>query len=169
MTNDVLQRLRDDHRRCERLFCAIEEECSRLESGTPADMPRLKAIADYLGKCCFPRHHALEDAIFTELVKRLPNFRADIFDLSEDHHASKQEFINFMFAVAHEDDDLAETARSFVANERGHFISEEELVFRYAEKYLTPEQWATLRQSLHIVESEECRSRALEQSADLFA
>lgn len=169
MTSDVLERLREDHRRCERLFRAIEHECARLESGKVADMPRLQAIVDYLGKYAFPRHHALEDAIFNELVKRLPNFRLDIFDLPEDHHTSRQEFINFMLAVGKEDDNLAETARSFVANERSHFISEEEIVFRYAEKCLTAEQWSVLSESLHIVESEDGRPPALEQIADLLA
>ncbi len=169
MTNDVLERLRGDHRRCERFFRAIEDECAHLESGKPANMPRLKAIAEYLGKYAFPRHHALEDAIFSELVKRLPNFRVDIFDLPEDHHTSKQEFISFVIAVGRGNGEIAETARSFVANERSHFISEEEIVFRYAAKYLTREQWALLGKSLHIVESEDGRPPALEPIADLLA
>jgi len=169
MTNDVLERLRADHARCERFFRAIEEQCARLDAGKPADLPRLRAIADYLGKSMFPRHHALEDAIFAELVKRTPGFRADIFDLPEDHHTSKQEFINFTLAVEREDDDLVEKARSFVANERGHFISEEELVFRYAERHLTADQWAMLRKSLHIVAGEEGGPPVREKIADLLA
>lgn len=169
MNDDLLERLRRDHGRFERFFRAIEQECSHLDAGKPADMPRLKAITTYLGKCAFPRHHALEDAIFAQLVKRLPNFRADIFDLPEDHHTSKQEFLNFMRAVETSDNDLADTARSFVANERGHFISEEEVIFRYAAKYLAADQWQTLRDGLRTAGSERERPDALEPIADLFA
>jgi len=167
MGNDVLGRLRGDHARFERFFQAIEAECSRLEEGQAANMPRLKAIAAYLGNSAFPRHHALEDAIFAQIVKRVPRFRGDIFDLPEDHHTSQQEFVNYLLAVERGDADLAETARSFVANERGHFISEEEIVFRYAEKCLTAEQWDGLRESLRMIESEEARPDKLDLIVDL--
>lgn len=169
MRNEVLERLTGDHARFERFFRAIEEQCSKLEAGQDADMPRLKAIVGYLANFAFPRHHALEEAIFAQLAKRMPRFRVDIFDLSEDHHTSKQEFINFSLAVERGDEDLAETARSFIANERGHFIAEEEIVFHYASKHLTAEQWADLREGLRIVESEDGRPQELDLIGDLLA
>ncbi|MGE4063217.1 MAG: hemerythrin domain-containing protein [Rhodospirillaceae bacterium] len=169
MRNEVLERLTGDHARFERFFRAIEEQCARLDAGKPADVPRLKAIVSYLAKFAFPRHHALEDAIFAQLVKRMPNFWVEIFDLPEDHHTSKQEFMNFMLAVERGDDDLADTARSFVANERGHFISEEEIVFRYARKHLTADQWAELREGLRIIESEDGHPQNVDLIADLLA
>lgn len=168
MRNEILVRLTGEHARFERFFRAIEEQCSRLEAGQQADVPRLKAITSYLAKFAFPRHHALEDAIFAQIVKRMPRFRVDIFDLPEDHHTSKQEFINFCLALERGDDDLAETARSFIANERGHFISEEEIVFQYAHNNLTAEQWSELQKGLQIVESENGRPQNLDLIADLL-
>lgn len=168
MRHEILERLKGDHVRFERLFRAIEEQCSRLEAGQPADLARLRSITDYLGKFALPRHHALEDAIFAQIVKRMPRFRTDIFDLPEDHHTSKREFINFCTAVERGDDDLAELARSFVANERGHFIAEEEIVFHYASKHLTAEQWDELRAGLRVVESEGIRPEKSDLIADLL-
>jgi len=64
---DILMRLRDDHVRFERLFRAIERECSNLERGTVYNHLRLTEAATYLN-CQMPRHHVLEEAIFVQFV-----------------------------------------------------------------------------------------------------
>ena len=144
MCSDVLAHLRDDHRLFERLFLAIEHECLKVENGQAADIKRLRAIATHLGAGAVPLHHGVEDAIFSQIVKIFPRFRKDIFDLLEDHQASKREFANFACAVDRGDEDFVDAARSFVANERGHFIAKEEIIFPYATKYLSAEQWQSL-------------------------
>lgn len=169
MRNEVLERLKGDHVRFERLFRAIEDECSHIEAGEAANIPRLKAITAYLGNFAIPRHHALEDLIFAQIVKRLPGFRIEIFDLPEDHHTSKREFINFSRAIERGGEDMAEIARSFIANERGHFIAEEETVFPYASKHLTASQWSELRDGLRVVESEDGHAQNLDIIDDLLA
>lgn len=144
MQNDVLTRLHADHARFERLFRVIEDEGARLELGHAVDMPRLKSFVTYFSHE-FARHHGLEDAIFAELLKCRPQFREEIFDLFEDHQVSQAEFKRLSDAIDRGNGDLAETIRSFVANERGHFISEEETLLRYAAQYLTEEQWCAMR------------------------
>src|SRR4051812_7375697 len=118
MCHDVLTYLRDAHEHFERFFKAIEHECSDVEFGGKCDHPRLAAIAAYLAGHALPRHHALEDAMFFNIVKSMPRFRTDVYDLTEDHESSKREFGMFAKAVAGAGAHLLEAARSFVANER---------------------------------------------------
>jgi hemerythrin-like domain-containing protein len=154
MCDGVLNRLRDDHKRFERFFKAIEHECSKAEADGHFDHPRLLAIACYLGEQALPCHHALEDAMFFNIVKLEPRFRTDVYDLPEDHESSKREFQLFEKSVNAADGRFSEAARSFVANERGHFISEEEVLFPFAAKTLTQKQWNDLSVSLAILEQE---------------
>ena len=79
MDHEILERLRHEHCHFERIFSAIEAECSRLEVGITANIERLKSIVAYLGKYAFPAHHALEDAIFEKLEQHVPLFRQDNF------------------------------------------------------------------------------------------
>jgi hemerythrin-like domain-containing protein len=148
MKNQVLARLHEDHARFDQFFAAIEDQCSRLETGLPADMPRLKAIIEYLGRQEFPRHQALEEAIFAKLLARRPHFREDIFDLTEDHKVSQRQFTRLVRAVESGNETLMGAARSFVANERGHFISEEETLFHAAGQYLSENDWHQLSEGV---------------------
>lgn len=150
MKNDLLGRLYEDHGRFGRFFQAIEEQCVCCECGKPVDRRRLEAICTYLGEC-LPPHHALEDDIFAQLGRKFPGFRDEIFDLLEDHQIGRREFKIFASTVEMGNGGFAEAARSFVANERGHFIAEEETVFRYAAKYLGADQWHALRESAPVL------------------
>lgn len=148
MCHRVLTRLRDDHGRFELLFSTIERECDADEAGQTINHGRLKAIAAYFGTRALPLHHAIEDAIFTHLLGYFPSFREEIYDLLDDHIQSKREFDGFLVAVETVTQNFVEAARSFVANERGHFISEEEVFFPYAEKTLTTEEWDAVETGL---------------------
>jgi hemerythrin-like domain-containing protein len=141
MCHEILARLREDHKRYERFFRAIDEICDRAESGNTINRLRLKAIAAYLGEYALPAHHALEDAIFAQIVRVFPHFQEEMYDLIEDHETCKREFQIFERALELEDFEFVEPARSFVANERGHFIAEEEIIFAYAVKHLSSDQW----------------------------
>jgi len=169
MCNGVLARLKDDHEYFARFFRAIEHECEILETGERSNYPRLSAIVAYLGATALPRHHALEDVMFCSIVKAMPNFREDVYDLSEDHETSKREFRIFAQSVARADDSFPEAARSFVANERGHFISEEEILFPFAATVLSAEQWQQLLKSLDILADEEHPTVAPEFIRDILS
>lgn len=132
-------------------------------------MARLRAINAYLSKYALPRHHAFEDAIFAQIVKHVPHLRTDIFDLVEDHHASRRELRNFVRAVENGAGDIAQVARSFIAHERAHFISEEEIIFRFAAIYLTSDQWRALEENKSIDSGEKSLPPNLEPIADLLA
>jgi len=168
MCNPVLARLREEHVRFERFFQAIEQECSRAESGGEVDRRRLAAISTYLGEGTLPRHHTLEDAMYLSFTRMMPSFRQDVYDLPEDHEASKREFKIFQKALATMDTRFPEAARSFVANERGHFISEEEILFPFAAKTLTAADWERLSASLAIFVQEEAATGGLAEIRDLL-
>lgn len=151
MTSPVLSHLREDHGRFERLFVEIERQCEVLENGALADVKRLGAIAWYLIEYGCRRHNAAENTIFFVLVGRLPTYGRDIYDLVVDHRLSTQQANSFSDAVSGLGGDDPDSrgaftvfARSYVANERGHFISEEELFFPYAERHIERDQWVEI-------------------------
>ena len=149
---DILRgRLIDDHRRLECLFVELERQCKAKEECRPIDLPILQSIAHYLGDGALLFHHALEDAIYAKLLHNHPRFR-EIYDLAEDHRQSWREFERFLAAVAGAGEGLAEATRSFIGNERGHFISEEEIFLPYAAKFLTREDWQSLERSVPAAE-----------------
>jgi len=140
---DILMRLREDHVRFERLFRAIEYECSNLERGAVYNHLRLTEAAAYL-HCQMPAHHALEEDIFVQIVKMLPTFCEDIYDLLKDHQVSKLMFKSLARAVSLNDGNIAGCAGLFITNERAHFIAEEEIIFPHAVKYLSIHHWRRL-------------------------
>lgn len=148
MTSPVLTHLREDHGRFERLFAEVERQCAALEGGATADVARLRAIAWYFVEYGCRRHNAAENTIFFVLVGRLPTYGRDIYDLVADHRMSSAQAERFAEAVATLKEATQETngafvvfARGYVGNERGHFISEEELFFPYAERHIERTQW----------------------------
>jgi len=147
MCNEVLTRLRDDHGRFERLFVEIENQCAATENGAPVNATYLSAIVAYLREYALRLHHALEDAIFAKLLEKQPHF-LEIYDLAEDHRACRREFEAFALAAIPVDDNFTDLARSYVGNERAHFIAEEEVFFPYAQRLLLDEQWQALQASL---------------------
>lgn len=147
MRNNVLTRLREDHGRFERLFVEIENQCTAAERGLSADEACLRAIIAYLGGHALRLHHALEDAIFVKLLEKLPLF-LEIYDLAEDHQACRMEFEAFASAAVAINENFVEKARSYVGNERAHFIAEEEVFFPYAERFLLDEQWRSFQAAL---------------------
>jgi hemerythrin-like domain-containing protein len=151
MCDILLGRLKDDHRRLEHLFLELERQCAAKEGGRPIDLLVLRAIVDYLGDGALLFHHALEDAIYMELVHTLPRFR-EIYDLAEDHRASWREFERLKTAVSGPGEELVEAIRSFIGNERGHFISEEEIFFPYARAFVRNEDWLRLERSAPAAE-----------------
>lgn len=151
MCNLLLTRLKQDHRRFECLFAELERQCNAKGAGGLLDPQILHAIAKYLGDGALLFHHALEDAIYAKLLQNRPRFR-EIYDLSADHRQSWREFEWFGSAVAGSIDEPVEATRSFIGNERGHFISEEEIFFPEAAKHLQPEDWRSLERSVPATE-----------------
>lgn len=150
-SQDVLDGLCEQHRLFERLFVAIESACAQMQTSKALDVARLEAMRWYLsgeGR----RHHEIEDRIFTVLLARLPQFSEDIYDLRDDHEQSGLEFSAFARTLdALKADDtpqsreaFCDSAEAYIANERGHFISEEELFFPYAVRNLSSDDWAAL-------------------------
>jgi len=147
MCNILQGRLKDDHHRFECLFAELERQCAAKEELRPVQWPKVHAIVNYLGCGALLFHHALEDAIYAKLLERQPRFR-DIYDMAEDHRQSWREFERFAAAVSVAREDLVDVTRSFVGNERGHFISEEEIFFPYALRSLRDEDWESLERSV---------------------
>lgn len=151
MCDILLGCLKDDHRRLEYLFLELEHQCAAKEEGRSVDLIVLRAIVDYLGDGALLFHHALEDAIYIELMHTHPRF-CEVYDLAEDHRASWREFERLKTAVSGSGEDLIEAIRSFIGNERGHFISEEEIFFPYARAFVQNEDWLRLERSAPAAE-----------------
>lgn len=150
MCNLLLDRLKQDHKRFECLFKELERQCDGKGSGL-LDPQTLYAIAKYFGGGALLFHHALEDAIYAKLLQNQPRFR-EIYDLAADHRQSWCEFEWFGAAVSESKEDPVEATRSFIGNERGHFISEEEIFFPQAAKCLRSEDWESLERSVPAAE-----------------
>lgn len=146
----LLEHLTKGHKRFERLFKELERQCDATQSGL-LDPKTLHAIAQYLGSGALLFHHALEDAIYAKLLQYQPRFR-EIYDLAADHRQSMREFEWFGSAVSGSEEDPFEATRSFIGNERGHFISEEEIFFPQAAKCLQSEDWRSLEQNVPAAE-----------------
>lgn len=150
--NPVLSQLRTEHERFESLFAEIERECDIAGGGGNVALERLESICEDLRAGALGSHHTLEDRIYAVLIARLPRFGDDIYDLREDHRQSWREFEFFVAAVRAVragapgcSNQLLDAAHSYIANERGHIIAEEELFFPYALQYLRAEEWDALR------------------------
>lgn len=151
MYQDVLARLLDDHRDFERLFAAIEDQYGDEARPAKLDVSKLEAVRWHLAAHAF-RHHAVEDRMNAMLLRHLPRFGAEIYDLREDHDQTAIEFEAFSRAVdglraglPESIETFCDSARAYIANERGHFIAEEELFFPYAAQHLKEEDWAELK------------------------
>ena len=150
MCTDVITLLKDDHRRFAGLFLEIANQCDRAEDGVPVDNAILNAIVSFLRDRALPVHHALEEAIFIMLLRNFPQIR-EIYDLAEDHQQSNREFDAFVDAVTSTKDSFVDVARSYIGNERAHFIAEEEVLFPYAKRYLRQDQWNDLKNTLRTI------------------
>ena len=154
MCSDIVTLLKHDHRRFESLFVEVARQCDLVEAGMSPDRPRLNAVVGFLRDRVLPVHHALEDVIYIMLLRNYPQI-CEVYDLAEDHQQSKREFDAFADAVKSGEESFVDVARSYIGNERAHFIAEEEVLFPYAEKYLQPVQWQDLKRSVEIKGTEE--------------
>lgn len=146
MCNFLLGRLKDDHKRFECLFGELERQCAKKEAGHAVDTSTLEAICGHLRNRTLLFHHALEEAIYARLVQIQPRFR-DVYDLTEDHRRSWREFDRFATVVSNVQANFVTATLSFISNERGHYILEEEIFFRHAGKFLLRGDWQDLEQS----------------------
>ena len=129
-----------------------------MEANTAFDLANVKAIVWYLTEYAERVHFVLEERIYALLLKYLPGFGRDIYDLSEDHEEIARDFTFFTESAAKLETNepgaeraFIERARDYIANERGHIIAEEELFFPYAKEYLNADQWSKLEDAAQSV------------------
>jgi hemerythrin-like domain-containing protein len=153
MCNGVLVRLREEHERFEQLFAETERLCTAIEVRGEIGVLSMKAIAWYFTEGAQNTlHQALEDRLSNIVLEHVPGFALDIYDLHQDHQKSRKWAAAFANALDALTDDpyeaqksVVRTARAYIGHERVHYMSEEEILFPYAQRHLTPGEWAELR------------------------
>jgi len=153
MCNAVLARLREEHGRFELLFAETERQCAAIEVRDEMAVLTLTAIAWYFTDGTQKKaHQALENRLAELVLEHVLGFAQDIYDVDKDHQTSRKRATAFADSLKTLAGDpigaqkgMVRTARAFIGHERGHFMSEEEILFPYALRYLTPGESAELQ------------------------
>ncbi len=104
-------------------------------------------------------HHPKEDLIFTQLLKRYPEARADVNDLLQEHIAiglAGQSF-DKLLRISHIDsvevrEQLAAAGFAYIWVLREHMLKEEKKMFPLAMEVLTKEDWKVIDEEIDAIE-----------------
>lgn len=172
MSSTVVASLAEDHTCFEKLFGEIEADISALVAGRAIDVHKLVDLAWYLTKHVRAFHQCVEELIYDRLLDRVPHFSDDIYPLGQDHRETEERGALFHESAktldlgnADSRERLKTAAQAYILHERNHYISEEEVFYPFALKYLLPDHWDRIAK----VRRDACeRSRAyLEQEPRL--
>jgi len=156
--NEV-QALDRDHANIAKLLELLESEILAIEVGKTPDYSLLQDIMYYMVQYPDRFHHPKEDLIFTQLLKRYPEARADVNDLLQEHIAiglAGQSF-DKLLRISHIDsvevrEQLAAAGFAYIWVLREHMLKEEKKLFPLAMEVLTKEDWQVIDEEVDAVE-----------------
>ena len=157
--SNVIAALDRDHANIAKLLELLESEILAIEVGKTPDYSLLQDIMYYMVQYPDRFHHPKEDLIFTQLLKRYPEARADVNDLLQEHIAiglAGQSF-DKLLRISHIDsvevrEQLAAAGFAYIWVLREHMLKEEKKLFPLAMEVLTKEDWQVIDEQVDAVE-----------------
>src|SRR6516164_3916189 len=117
----VIDALRDEHRRMERLLAALERQVVVFARGERPDYDVIAGVADYFLDYPDRCHHPKDDALLKQLQREHPEAAAELGALAGEHqalHELAQRFRDCVTEVLGESD----IARSTVVEAAAQFV-----------------------------------------------
>lgn len=148
----VIEKLKGDHRRIERVLGVFEREVERCRAEEDADIQLMHDAVMYCSEYVNRFHHPTEDHVFERLLRRFPETREDVDDLLDDHRHVVGETGMLLYTLDRiiaegfvTRDAFCRLAESFLAHNRKHIEKEEDGLFRFAAENLDPEDWQEIQ------------------------
>ena len=157
------QVLMDEHRGIERMLAAMEAQAPRLEAGEGGPVTLFEQGVDFLRNFADRCHHHKEELLlFPLLVERgVPSRGGPIGVLLAEHEMGRAEIRAMDEAIRRYRagevsalDELAASARRYVALLRQHIRKEDEVLFRMADDVLSSDDQARLAADFDRVEQD---------------
>ena len=152
--SNVIASLQRDHAEITKLSGMLESEILAIEVGKTPNYALMQDIMCYLGEYSDRCHHPKEDLIFTQLLKRDPEFRADIDDLIEEHvliAQSGREFARLLRSSSADSVDVREhlgaCGFNYIRTLREHMSKEENQLFPLAVAVLNESEWQIIEEA----------------------
>jgi hemerythrin-like domain-containing protein len=147
----LIEFLREEHRKIERVLCVLEQELSVFNRNGRPDYTEIRAVISYFQEypdCC---HHPKEEMVFEKLKARDPAAAATVGDLEAEHQGGAERLQRVADVVksvltGHEvpRKTFNDAMHDFIEHEREHMEMEERVLFRVAVSALRPEDWIAI-------------------------
>lgn len=148
--------LSDDHRIIERLLNSLDDAASRLQAGVAVRPALFIEAADFIKSFADGHHHRKEEEHLFPAMKQagFPRFGGPIAVMFAEHDEGRRYAAGLSSAAerlaagdATAIYDVVENAQGYVALQREHIVREENVLFVWARRALSPE---TLDELLHL-------------------
>ncbi len=153
--HDIMTLLRQEHSNIRQLLEILDHEVAKFDRGEDPDYAIIESIVDYFQSFPDLYHHPKEDLVFRRLCQRDAAAAAAVGDLQREHEdlaARTRAFASGVRAVLDEAQvprqSLRTWAREFIDGQRAHMRGEERLFFPAAQRCLTAEDWADIKQQM---------------------
>ncbi len=145
----LMRQLRQDHRDFYQLYTMIEESVESGDFGSESDFLLLADVARFMTDYLDRRHHPLEEFIFQQVEKFVPEARQQLDALAREHKRIEQEGSRLLRQVEHASDPrnpsqpqrLLARWRRFCETLRRHVELEEAQLFPQAEAQIPDRAW----------------------------
>ncbi|MCG9695973.1 hemerythrin [Shewanella sp. Isolate11] len=146
----MLARLHNDHKHIAILLKLLGSKQEKLESGNVVNFNLIRDVVEYMQSYAEHSHHPLEDLINDFYVAAHP--KQAIEKKLADEHALLTESSSELMATLNlilsdvpvQTEQLSETLKQYVLEQKAHMIYEEAHVFPKWEKGLSDEDWQTI-------------------------
>ena len=157
--SQLIAALNSDHANVAKLLDLLESEILAIEVGKTPDYLLLRNIMQYITQYPDRFHHPIEDLIFTQLVRREPEVRADVDAQLAEHVSLGVAGLEFECSLRATDVDsvdvregLAVTGFAYIRALREHMLIEEGILFPIAIEVLTSEDWKLIEKQVDTFE-----------------
>ena len=153
--NEILDRLRLDHQRFERILGHLRQQLEAIRNGHNADLELIREIICCCEDYADVLHHPVEDQMFDLMVEREPSLAFVIEALEDDHRALAGQTIKLrqLIEAANGDalmrrEDFVAVCEAYLSLFEHHMQREESEIFPHAERLLHEEDWHHLGSEL---------------------